>query len=154
MNREQKSDITVEPDSIAQAVDTAWNTANPNFIKGSSVYGSFSFKSTRPRRDRPKPHRPRPRPYLSPEEAATYEHELSTIAALNDALESTDHALKLTESSDFWQRLHPIISDAAALLASQIAPILDLNAERHLEMSEAASQPPLALAARSQRANL
>ena len=92
--------------------------------------------------------------YLSPEEAATYERELSAIAALNEALESASHALTLTESSDFWQRLHPMLSDAAALLSSQIAPILDLNAERHLEMSEAPSPPPLALAASSQKAYL
>ena len=74
--------------------------------------------------------------HLSPEEAAPYEHELSVIAALNEALESASQALTLTKSSDFWQRLHPMLSDAAALLSSRLAPILDLNAERHTEMSE------------------
>jgi len=75
--------------------------------------------------------------HLNPEEASPYEHELSAIAALNEAIESAAQALNLTESSDFWQRLHPILSNAAALLSSQIAPLLDLNAERHLDMYKA-----------------
>ena len=85
--------------------------------------------------------------HLSPKEAAPYEHELSVIAALNEALESANQALTRTESSDFWQRLHPMLSDAAALLSSRLALLLDLNAERHTKISEAASRPPLALTA-------
>ncbi|MEO1396457.1 MAG: hypothetical protein AAFV90_26510 [Cyanobacteria bacterium J06634_5] len=82
---------------------------------------------------------------ISPEEATAYEHELSVIAALNDALETTALALQLDESPRLWQRLQPMLSDAAALLSSQIAPLLDLNAERHFEISEHPTRPPLAL---------
>lgn len=85
--------------------------------------------------------------HLSTEEAAAYEHELSVITAINDALETTDLALNTARSPLFWQRLHPMLSDAAALLSSQIAPLLDLNAERHFEMFEPPSKPPLVLAA-------
>ena len=84
--------------------------------------------------------------YLSPEEAVPYEHELSVIAALHEALESTNHALTLTESSDFWQQLQPMLSDAAAPLSSQLAPIFNLNAERHTAMSVAPTEPQLVLA--------
>ena len=89
--------------------------------------------------------------HLAPEEAAAYEHELSAVAALNDALTTTDLALKLAKSPLFWQRLHPMLSDAAALLSSQIAPLLDLNAERHFELSETPAEPPLIFAAPSLR---
>lgn len=89
--------------------------------------------------------------HLDPKEAAAYEHELSAIAALNDALETTDLALKLAKSPLFWQQLHPMLSDAAALLSSQIAPLLDLNAERHFELSETPAEPPLVFAAHSSR---
>ena len=82
--------------------------------------------------------------YLDPEEAAAYERELSVIAALNEALEAADQALKLADSLLFWQRLYPMLSDAAALTASQIAPLLDLNAERQGEMSAAITQPQFA----------
>ena len=85
--------------------------------------------------------------HLDPEEAAAYERELSAIAALNDALETTDLALKLAKSPLFWQRLYPMLSDAAALLSSQMAPLLDLNAERHFELSETPAEPPLIFAA-------
>ena len=40
-----------------------------------------------------------------------------------------------------------MLSDAAALLSSQLAPLLDLNAERHTEMAEAVSKSPLTLTA-------
>lgn len=89
--------------------------------------------------------------HLDPEEAAAYEHELSAIAALNDALETTDLALKLAKFPLFWQRLHPMLSDAAALLSSQLAPLLDLNAERHFELSETPAEPPLIFTAYSPR---
>ncbi|MFK8184531.1 MAG: hypothetical protein AB8B99_14250 [Phormidesmis sp.] len=79
--------------------------------------------------------------HLSPEEAAPYEHELSIITALNDAIETATHALTITESSDFWQRLHPILSNAAALLTSQTAPLITLNAERHLETTGQTLKP-------------
>ena len=81
--------------------------------------------------------------HLDPEEAAAYEHELSAIAALNDALETADLALRLVKSPLFWQQLHPMLSDAAALLSSQMAPLLDLNAERHFNLSEPPTEPPL-----------
>ena len=81
--------------------------------------------------------------YLSPEEATPYEYELSVIAALNEALENATLALKLTESPDFWQRFYPMLSDAAALLNTQLAPLLDLNAERHTEMSETSTKSQL-----------
>ena len=84
--------------------------------------------------------------YLTPEESTAYENELSAIASLNDALETTTQALKLPNAPNIWQRLHPQLSDAAALLASQLAPLFDLNAERHAEMSAGATGPPRPLA--------
>ncbi|MEO0704395.1 MAG: hypothetical protein AAF050_01890 [Cyanobacteria bacterium J06649_5] len=89
--------------------------------------------------------------HINPEEATAYEHELSVIAALNDALETTALALRLDEPPLLWQRLQPMLSDAAALLSSQIAPLLDLNAERHFEMSEHPTRPILALTSSSSR---
>ena len=79
--------------------------------------------------------------YLSPEEATPYEYELLAIASLNEALETADLALKLAKSPALWQRLHPLLSDAAALINSQVAPLLSLNAERHVEMSEVLDIP-------------
>ena len=73
--------------------------------------------------------------HIEPKEATPYEHELSIIAALNEALETIGEALNRTDSPHLWQRLQPMLSDAAALLASQIAPLLALNAERHEAMA-------------------
>ena len=71
--------------------------------------------------------------YVTPTESAAYEHELSAIASLNDALETATDALK-GDNPQFWHQLHPMLSDAAALLTSQLAPLLDLNAERSLPL--------------------
>ncbi|MEL6554876.1 MAG: hypothetical protein AAFQ63_15635 [Cyanobacteria bacterium J06621_11] len=83
--------------------------------------------------------------HLAPEEATEYEHELSAIASLNEALEITTTALHV-QSPEFWQQLHPLISDAAALLTSQLAPLLDRNAERSFLISEQPIERPLAFA--------
>ena len=83
--------------------------------------------------------------HIDPEEAPSYEHELSVIASLNEALETIGEALNRTDSPHLWQRLQPLLSDAAALLASQIAPLLALNAERHEDMATA----PIALTTHS-----
>ena len=85
--------------------------------------------------------------YLSPEECADYEHELSAIASLNEALESAAAALEASHSPQFWQRLYPLLSNAVALLSSQLAPLLDRNAERSLSLSEHFVEHPLALVA-------
>ena len=82
--------------------------------------------------------------HLTPEESTAYEHELSAIAALNDALETATAALQGNQPQ-FWQQLYPLLSDAAALLSSQLAPLLDLNAERSFPMTERPVERPLAL---------
>jgi len=82
--------------------------------------------------------------HISPEESAAYEHELSAIASLNEALETATEALN-GNHPQFWQRLYPMLSDAAALLSSQLAPLLDLNAERSFPMNECPIERPLAL---------
>ena len=87
---------------------------------------------------------------LTPEESTAFEHELSAIASLNEALETTTEALK-GQNPEFWQRLYPMLSDAAALLSSQLAPLLDRNGERSFPMTEQAVEKPLALAAPAQR---
>ena len=87
--------------------------------------------------------------HLTPEESAAYEHELSAIAALNEALETTATALRVANSPPMWQRLYPMLSDAAALLSSQLAPLLDLNAERSFPITERPVERPLALAAQT-----
>lgn len=87
--------------------------------------------------------------HLSPEECADYEHELSAIASLKEALESAAAALETSHSPQFWQRLYPLLSDAAALLSSQLAPLLDRNAERSFSINECPVEHPLALAART-----
>ena len=84
--------------------------------------------------------------HLTPEESTAYEHELSVIAALNEALETATAALQ-GNSPQFWQQLYPMLSDAATLLSSQLAPLLDLNAERSFPMTEQPVERPLALAA-------
>ncbi len=84
--------------------------------------------------------------HVTPKESAAYEHELSAIASLNEALETATEALK-GNSPQFWHRLYPMLSDAAALLTSQIAPLLDLNAERSFPITERPVERPLALAA-------
>ena len=89
--------------------------------------------------------------HLTPEECADYELELSAITALNEALESAAAALETAHRPQLWQRLYPLISDAAALLSSQLAPLLDCNAERSLQMAEQPAEPPLALAAHMPR---
>ena len=81
--------------------------------------------------------------YIDTQEATPYEHELSIITALNDALETAAHARDADVDIDFWQRLYPLLSDAAALLTSQTAPLFDLNAERHLDMTGEAFTPPI-----------
>jgi len=84
--------------------------------------------------------------HLEPEECADYELELSVIAALNEALETATEALK-SNRPQFWQQLYPKLSDAAALLSSQLAPLLDTNAERSFPITERPVERPLALAA-------
>ncbi|MEL6940290.1 MAG: hypothetical protein AAFO84_13970 [Cyanobacteria bacterium J06598_1] len=88
--------------------------------------------------------------HLTPEESTDYEHELSAIASLNDALETATIALQGPDPT-FWHQLYPLLSDAAALLSSQLAPLIDLNAERSFPMSEHPVEKPLALAALTQR---
>ncbi|MEO0644681.1 MAG: hypothetical protein AAFZ17_00785 [Cyanobacteria bacterium J06650_10] len=83
--------------------------------------------------------------HLSPEESAQYEHELSVLAALNEALEASTTALKTADPPEFWRQLYPRLSDVAALVSSQTAPLLDLNAERSFELSERQVSRPLAL---------
>ena len=82
--------------------------------------------------------------HLTPEESTAYEHELSAIASLNEALETTTAALQ-GHQPQFWQQLYPLLSDAAALLSSQLAPLLDLNAERSFLITEQPVEKPLAL---------
>ena len=89
--------------------------------------------------------------HLTPEEAADYEQELSAIASINEALEITTDVLRTTDPPECWHRLHPLLSDAAALLTSQLAPLLDTNAERSFPMTERPVERPLALNAHSQR---
>lgn len=88
--------------------------------------------------------------HLTPEEAAAYELELSAIASINEALEITATALKMSNHPKVWPQLYPILSDAAAILSSQLAPLLDLNAERSidLQLSETLTERPLAFANR------
>ena len=88
--------------------------------------------------------------HLTPEEAADYEQELSAIASLNEALDITADVLCTAHPPDCWQRLLPMLSDAAALLTSQLAPLLDTNAERSFSISERPVERPLALAAHPQ----
>ena len=88
--------------------------------------------------------------HLTPEESTAYEHELSVLAALNEALETATEALK-GHQPQFWQQLHPMLSDAAALLSSQLAPLLDTNAERSFLITEQPIEKPLALAAQPSR---
>ncbi len=85
--------------------------------------------------------------YVTPAESAAYEHELSVIASLNEALETATLAIRTPGSSPLWYRLYPMLSDAAALLTSQIAPLLDLNAERSFPITERPVELPLVLAA-------
>ena len=82
--------------------------------------------------------------YLTPEESTAYEHELSVLAALNEALETATEALQ-GKQPQFWQQLYPLLSNAAALLSSQLAPLLDLNAERSFPMTEQPVERRLAL---------
>ena len=86
--------------------------------------------------------------HLTPEESTAYEHELSAIAALNEALETVTEALQGNQPQ-FWQQLYPLLSDAAALLTSQLAPLLDANAERSFPITEQPIEKPLALTASS-----
>ena len=88
--------------------------------------------------------------HLTPEESIAYEHELSVIASLNEALETATEALQ-GNSPQFWQQLYPMLSNAAALLSSQLAPLLDLNAERSFPVTEQPVEKPLALAAHSNK---
>ncbi|MEL7071666.1 MAG: hypothetical protein AAGN15_23865 [Cyanobacteria bacterium J06581_3] len=67
--------------------------------------------------------------HLTLEEAINFEHELSVIASLNEAIEITTTALH-SPQPDLWQKVFPLLSDAAALLSSHIAPLIALNAER------------------------
>ncbi len=87
--------------------------------------------------------------HLTPKESAAYEHELSAIASLNEALETASLAMHASGSSPIWHRLYPMLSDAAALLTSQIAPLLDLNAERSFPITDRPVERPLVLAAHS-----
>jgi hypothetical protein len=83
--------------------------------------------------------------HLTPEESATYEHELSVIASLNEALEVASTVLRTANPPPMWQRLYPMLSDAATLLSSQLTPLLDLNAERSFSQPEHSVERPLAL---------
>ena len=87
--------------------------------------------------------------HLSPEEAATYEHELSAIASLNEALETATQALRTADPPSMWHQLYPLLSDAAALLTSQLAPLLSTNAERSFPITERPIERPLALTTRT-----
>ena len=84
--------------------------------------------------------------HLNPEDAAQYEYELSVLAALNEALETSATASKTADPSDFWWQLHPLLSEVVALVSSQIAPLLDLDAERSFEISDRPTSQPLAIA--------
>ncbi|MEM9092736.1 MAG: hypothetical protein AAGC93_28915 [Cyanobacteria bacterium P01_F01_bin.53] len=88
--------------------------------------------------------------HLTPEESTAYEHELSAIASLNDALETATEALTGSPHAQLWQKLTPMLSDAAALLSSQLAPLIDLNAERSFPITDSPVERPLALAAPAQ----
>ena len=81
--------------------------------------------------------------HLTPEEAAAYELELSAIASLNEAIETATDALKAGIRPQLWQKLYPKLSDAAALLTSQLASLLDLNAERDFPITERPVEPPI-----------
>ena len=85
--------------------------------------------------------------HLTPEESTAYEHELSAIASLNEALEIATQVLHTADPPPMWHQLYPMISDAAALLSSQLAPLLDTNAERSFPITERPVERPLALAA-------
>jgi hypothetical protein len=85
--------------------------------------------------------------HITPEESAAYEHELSAIASLNEALETATSVLRTADPPECWHRLYPMLSDAAALLSSQLAPLLDTNAERSFPLTELPVERPLALAA-------
>jgi hypothetical protein len=85
--------------------------------------------------------------HLSPEESTAYEHELSAIASLNDALETAALVLRTADPPECWHHLYPVLSDAAALLSSQLAPLLDTNAERSFPITERPVERPLALTA-------
>jgi hypothetical protein len=89
--------------------------------------------------------------YVSLEESADYEQELSAIAALNEALEIAATVLRTANPPKCWHRLYPLLSDAAALLSSQLAPLLDTNAERSFPLTERPVERPLALAAHPPR---
>ncbi|MGC1306540.1 MAG: hypothetical protein WA885_04870 [Phormidesmis sp.] len=89
--------------------------------------------------------------HLTPEEAADYEQELSAIASLNEALEITTDVLRTADPPECWHRLYPLLSDAAALLASQLAPLLDTNAERSFPITERPVARPLAFVDHLQR---
>ena len=85
--------------------------------------------------------------HITPEESTDYALELSAIASLNEALEIAATAIESSTRLQLWQRLHPMLSDSAALLSSQLAPLLDLNAERSFPTEERPVERPLALAA-------
>ena len=84
--------------------------------------------------------------HLTPEESTAYEHELSVIASLNEALETATAALRTTDPPPMWHQLYPLLSDAAALLSSQLAPLIDTNAERSFPVTERPVERPLVLA--------
>jgi len=86
--------------------------------------------------------------HLTPEEATDYEQELSALTSLNEALETATQVLR-TAAPPVWQHLYPLLSDAAALLTSQLAPLLDTNAERSFPVTDRPVEKPLALAAHS-----
>jgi hypothetical protein len=85
--------------------------------------------------------------HITPEESTAYEHELSAITSLNEALETASLVLRTADPPECWHRLYPMLSDAAALLSSQLAPLLDLNVERSFPITERPIERPLALAA-------
>jgi hypothetical protein len=85
--------------------------------------------------------------HVTPEESAVYEHELSAIASLHEALETAASVIRTADPPECWHQLYPVISNAAALLSSQLAPLLDLNAERSFPITERPVERPLALTA-------
>ena len=87
--------------------------------------------------------------HITPEESADYALELSAIASLNEALEIATTALESSIHPQLWQRLYPMLSDSAALISSQLSPLLNLNAERSFPVTEQPIERPLALVARS-----
>ena len=85
--------------------------------------------------------------HLTPEEVADCELELSVVASLNEVLDIAVDILRTPTPPEYWQRLYPLASEAAALLASQLSPLLDINAERSFPIADRPIERPFALSA-------